>query len=724
MDFDGAYTLTSGAPGGASGPLLGNGKIAVTLPPSGVGDADVLLVGPANKRSGGNAVPAASVSHVRLFADLAHMPPSASLESAHVVTLAMDAGIATTTYAVGHGGTQWAEVSHDVYVHRALPYVIVQTLRVTFTEEYLADATAPEPTLVHAVTAHARVRDPAFGTSAVNLGPGRAPLLTFGCTGGLDGGGAVAVQTAYVHDPAHLHVRGHNLLRGDPGRGLNVLAFNRGGLQAGVTYRLHFVSAAMTSGDFAEPREESLRMLVSLLAARLPVGSLPVDAVARLRAEHVEAWASAWRVNVTMVPRASATALAQADVRYLQRALRVALYNMLSCTRQGATSEFNPMSAAIVDRDGSIAFDGDLFLMPALAVLNPPLVRNVMTMRLRDIAAAQQLAAALGNAGAKFPYATDVLGYSQALYWDPIAPVAVFNTALVAINAWNYYRASTGDHDWLEAVGYPIMREAADYIASIARIQPDGEYVIPNATGPAARAADGNTFTDYLCATALKYAMEAAYALSRPAKPAWGEVYAGLQVDVLRLDPSDPASYPVAEPLVLMTPLYDAHFQDLYTPAGREIIEAALATHVPRIQGAYAAHPYNIIPAAMLHALLAQSQPSQEARQTMDDRFMAPLMAFVRACTSDDDWGNMSLTPDKSRNDLNLSGLLLAAVLAGPLGFRILGGVTDTRFFYQVLRIDHFDVAVLPSAWEQVIVSRVTGDGRCAAVAAIANTLE
>jgi hypothetical protein len=65
----------------------------------------------------------------------------------------------------------------------------------------------------------------------------------------------------------------------------------------------------------------------------------------------------------------------------------------------------------------------------------------------------------------------------------------------------------------------------------------------------------------------------------------------------------------------------------------------------------------------------------------------------------------MSMTTDKARNDLNMSAMVLATLLYGALGYRVLGGLTETRFFYQALRVEHYDIAVLPAAWEHVAVS-------------------
>jgi len=43
--------------------------------------------------------------------------------------------------------------------------------------------------------------------------------------------------------------------------------------------------------------------------------------------------------------------------------------------------------------------------------------------------------------------------------------VHVLGTALLASNAWNYYRM-TRDEEWLKHTGYPIIIAAADFVQS------------------------------------------------------------------------------------------------------------------------------------------------------------------------------------------------------------------------------------------------------------------
>ena len=124
-----------------------------------------------------------------------------------------------------------------------------------------------------------------------------------------------------------------------------------------------------------------------------------------------------------------------------------------------------------------------------------------------------------------------------------------------------------------------------------------------------------------------------------------------------------------------------------------------------RINDASTANPFNVIANAILSAKNAQT-----ISPTLIDDFYSTLLTFLRSNSSDDNWGNMSIGNNSpTSNDVILSASLIFAILTGPLGFSIEGGVTDTHFYYQDMRVNRYTTAVLPASWDRVVLSNVGG---------------
>lgn len=732
MQYDGAYNLTldidSWTPSSWStaGPLLSNGKIGVTLASDGMSSIDSYITGNFSPTVGtyrNNLIDNFDTSTLRLFSEI---DPG---QIANVrISLAMDVGIATTHYTILSKDLSrpWVNVQRDFYAHRSYPFVFVQTLRMSFTSSYLVDEDAPPPSVFHEYSAPPTLLNVAYHTNSLNV-PGKPTVNLLCGNARISSPGreerVLSCATSYLFDTSIASNSGYNAPLGNPSRAYNRVDFDRSKLVSGETYKLHAVTATMSSFDFSNPPEEVQRMLLNLLSrSTLSVSPTipkpPEDVMSSLRQDHVGAWMKLWSSNVLIEPAQSAVGSSLANVMYLRRSVRVALYNIYSCTRPGVNTEINPMNISVVDRDGSIMFDGDLFFIPTLLFIDSTLARNLLNERFKTLNFAQQLASAYGDRGAKFPYSSDVLGYSQALYWDTVAPVSLFNTPLVAISAWNYFRASH-DEDWLQDVGYAILRNVADFILSIVTPVPGtNSYTIPNVTGPSSRPGNDNVFTNYMCALALKYAIECTYQLGKPTKQKWCEVYSSLlipaledQANVLKFDESfsQEDRVNIAEPLILTTPYYKSLYMALDDRRNSTTIDASTTFYGSRISPKFERHPYNVFPIAISNAQVAQTLPTSLAGSRIES-FQTSILSFLRE-HDDGLWGNLTsnLTSDRRRNDVNLSAMLILSVLTGPLGFAITGGVTETRYYYQKLGFDHFSSALMPPSWGRVTVTNMGG---------------
>ncbi|PNH12530.1 Acid trehalase-like protein 1 [Tetrabaena socialis] len=510
---------------------------------------------------------------------------------------------------------------------------------------------------------------------------------------------------------------GYNVDRQNRAKAFNRIDLQYANLDTESTVRFHIVTAMMSTYDFAGPQEEVQRLLLNFLARSTSVQ----DTMVAIRTDHVNAWMRLWKTNISIEPKDGLSDEDHIDVLYFRQSVRTALYNLYCCTREGVHMEINPMNITVVDRDGSIMYDGDMFFIPTLLLINPELARNILTSRYKSLAAAQQLAAAYGNRGAKYPYCNDALGYARSLYWDTVSPVSIFNSPLIAINVWNYYRTSR-DADWLGTVGSPVLRNIADYIVSIATPVPNtNRYTVENVTGPSGIVGNDNVFTNYLCATALRYAIESTYELNIPAKSAWCLVYSGMIIptldstDVLKFDAAFTSStmVPIAEPLMIMMPYFDTLYFDLNDMRSPSSVDIASTFYRSRIAHSQETHPYNIIALATLDAQVAQTFPQISSDQKITSYYTS-ILTFLRSNSSSMSWGNLNMSSDKTRNNVAMSSMLLIALLTGPLGFRIKGGVTETRFYYQDMSVESYETAVLPLTWDRVVLTNV--GGHCASI--------
>lgn len=733
--YDGAYLLTSTAAASSEkGPFLSNGKVGMTLAHDGMDSIDCFVTGqfaPKSSLYSNNLVDSFRISRLRLFG--LSPPPSSEMVTTTTnpsVALAMDTGIATVAYdlLMGTNNTLMAHVEHDIYAHRTYPFVFIQTLRVTFSQACLDTLAAQsstkgfEASIFHEVIAPPQILNPKYSSNTLAL-PSRQSVSMMCGRGGIaeQNRGSeqeVVMASAYIFGAAHAQNAGYNIDLADRSRAFNRIDLNLDSLVAGQALKIHVITVAMTTYDIPDPAEEAQRMLLNMLtrSTALAQATPGADAVSAIRQAHVNAWMHTWTTNILLEAKAGISQEDADKVQLIRKGLRIALYNIFSCTRPGINQELNPFNISVVDRDGSIMYDGDLFFIPALLLLDPQLARNLLDQRFKHISNAQQLAAAYGGSGTKYPYSTDTLGYPNALYWDTTSPLAVFNTPLVGISAWNYYRVAK-DFAWLSSIGYPILRNVADYIVSIAQhIVGTSEYTLRNVQGPAGKVGDDNVFTNYLAATALKYAIEASYELNMPARNTWSVVYSGLRVPTLwtptagnvpKFDAAftSASKVTIAEPLLLLMPYYDTLYYLLDDSRGPSTIAACADFYKDCIDPSYPDHPYNTMARAVIAACAAQSLPPDEAAAQLNT-FQDLLVGFLQKYMSGP-WGNLSSRPELQRNDVTMSAMLVVTILMGPLGYRIRGGVTETRFYYQDLRIDNYESARLPDAWDYVQVRSI-----------------
>jgi Glycosyl hydrolase family 65 central catalytic domain len=756
IQFQDGYVLALDDPTGyddaGAGPMLGNGKLALMPNVTSIDTRQSMVGADFPIRHGSyasNLVPGFHVCNVQFFRpdeDVAKV-----LYTLQNARLNMSTGIYTAAFDItaALSGDVYGQVEFDLYVLRPYPYCIMQTFRVTVPAEYQPDAC-----FFHHVYATSSMANPTFNSVLIhgdNVASGPGVCMTT-AVGKLAHGTAVpptyangsaapstlAAASVYLfEEPGSYEIHGNNVYKHDLYRSytkVRMLPDSSTPSGSHKTYRFHVLTAMMTDADFPDPAEEVKRIVLNLRNK----AATPADVASRLRAEHVRAWAAMWSSDVHIDLKPSITEADAYRASRYQRALRYALYTTYTCTREGVNIDINPMNLSVADFDGSVMTDGDLWLVPMLLLIKPEIAKAILEYKHKTIQTAIQLAASYGYRGAKFPYHTDVLGYKSSLYWDAVSPLYIFNTAVVAINAWNYYRI-TSDKEWMYSKGYTILKAAADFLVSFVELQDADDpgmrrYVFKNVVGISGMEGDNNAFTVYTARLALRYALEASYDLQYPPRETWSDVYYNLSVpffqnelgDVIKVHNAYPTDLPttgatpttllnIMEPLMVLLPYFNSLLFGVDTRLTSTSLYKMLDFYRRRTNPEFLQHPLNIMLEMGMLAQLAQTDG------VYVDAFYDRVDAFLDVCT-DATWGNFLgyMKPPGSGTDTPLAAMFVLVFLQSLGGLRIAGGVTETRFMYEDFRIKTTRSGIMPSTWRQL---RISGIGKAKQTAIVTNKL-
>lgn len=275
----------------------------------------------------------------------------------------------------------------------------------------------------------------------------------------------------------------------------------------------------MTSNDFSKPDLECKRI------------SLAVMADEEVVLKHSQLWSVLWRGRLKIDAATGVSETEQEGVRKHNSYTKNTLYTLYSKLRDDINPDANPLNMSVIDDDGSIFWEGEMYIVPLMLIFNPKMAKIILNFRYNQLENAKNIALVYGYKGAKFPYVGESSAYSDT-YWSSTKPLYIHNTALVGINTWNYYRTSS-DLDWMFTKGYKILKNttrflldmldltysAMDVIVDI-RLRTDTLDMNGNLHSPT------NTFLMYMIFLNLKYTLEATYELRYTAQHTnWYTVY-------------------------------------------------------------------------------------------------------------------------------------------------------------------------------------------------------
>ena len=281
-------------------------------------------------------------------------------------------------------------------------------------------------------------------------------------------------------------------------------------LKAGETYRFSIAGSSITSAHHDDPLNEAER---TAIFAKL-------EGRDRLIRFHQQAWDQLWKSDITI----EGDAQAQQDIHSM-------MYHLYSFTREGTALSPSPMGLSGLGYNGHVFWDTELWMYPALLVLQPELAKSMMEYRYQRLDAAKRNAFSKGYKGAMFPWESAGTGVEETPVWALSGPFEHHITACVAIAAWNYY-CVTQDKDWLREKGWPILSATADFWASRVERNGPGRYDINNvvAADEWAENVDNNAFTNAAAKANLQFATEAARILGITANADWMQVATNIPI--------------------------------------------------------------------------------------------------------------------------------------------------------------------------------------------------
>jgi trehalose/maltose hydrolase-like predicted phosphorylase len=305
-----------------------------------------------------------------------------------------------------------------------------------------------------------------------------------------------------IHDPpAVIHEMWDN--------NMHLMKFSKR-LKAGETYHFAVVCSTITSAQVEDPLNEAQRLTIFAL----------LQGTAPLLRTHREAWDKLWKSDI----------LIEGDA-VTQREVHSMLYHLYSFAREGTAYSLSPMGLSGLGYNGHIFWDAEIWMYPALLLLQPKIAASMIEYRYQHLQAARQNAFTHGYKGAMFPWESAASGGEETPIWALTGPFEHHITADVGIAAWNYF-CVTQDKTWLREKGYPLLKETADFWASRVERNGPGHYDIKNvvAADEWAENVDNNAFTNAAAKANLKFATDAATLLGVAPDPDWMEVYRNIPI--------------------------------------------------------------------------------------------------------------------------------------------------------------------------------------------------
>jgi trehalose/maltose hydrolase-like predicted phosphorylase len=272
-------------------------------------------------------------------------------------------------------------------------------------------------------------------------------------------------------------------------------------LKKGESYSFCIIGSACASEHFSDPVSEAERL--SIFAK--------LEGKDKLLKDHKNAWAKLWESDIII----EGNLQVQQDVRF-------ALFNLYMSSREGLALAIPPLGLSDIGWRGHIFWDYELWMYPAMLLLQPNIAKEGLNYRYNRLQKAMQNASSQGYKGAKYPWQSAKSGGEETPPMFLTGPFQHHITGDVAWAFWQYYLV-TKDLDWLKEKAYPVIKECADFWLSRVSENEKGEYEILNVVcaDEYAENVDNNAFTNGVAIMNLNIATKAAKLVGEKSDPNW-----------------------------------------------------------------------------------------------------------------------------------------------------------------------------------------------------------
>lgn len=409
--------------------------------------------------------------------------------SNYTQTLDMRKAALTTTFDVGDK----LAVKHTMMALRHLPFTSLIIVEVTAKK-------AIQITPMSVIEAPNHLIDVRNYYAEIDRPHVKIPLLT-SVAGSPTGRHKVAASNSFIFEEPHGSEP--DIIHEDWDYNMHLAKFQKK-LKAGESYKFSVVASVVSTEHYDDPQNEAERLSIFAM----------LEGTERLLKRHEEAWEKLWESDIVV----------EGDLQ-AQKDIRFAIYHLYSFAREGTAYSLSPMGLSGLGYNGHVFWDTELWMYPAILMLQPDIAKSLLEYRFERLEAARQNAFAHGFDGAMYPWESSDEGSEDTPVWALTGPFQQHITGCVAWAHWKYYQV-TKDKDWLEMRGYPVLKEAADFWASRVERNGPGHYEIKNVIGANEwqENIDNNAFTNGMAITALNYASQAAKELGLVANPDWKHV--------------------------------------------------------------------------------------------------------------------------------------------------------------------------------------------------------
>ncbi len=223
------------------------------------------------------------------------------------------------------------------------------------------------------------------------------------------------------------------------------------------------------------------------------------------------AWAAFWRDGDVIIKGDNAA----------QIALRHALFEMRAAApTDDEMSSVGAKGMSGYGYRGHIFWDTETYILPFFIYTQPALARNMLMYRWHTLDGARRNAADTNCRGARYAWESAQTGDEVTPAYIPdfkqrgrlirvwSGDIEYHVTADIAYALWQYWRA-TGDDDFMQEVGVPILLETAVFWEDLVRKEGD-RYVMRDVLGPDEyhEHVDNNVFTNRMTAWHLRMAAD------------------------------------------------------------------------------------------------------------------------------------------------------------------------------------------------------------------------